>query len=690
MALKKFSFNMNIRLRIFSAIAGITITSILIILFVVSVIVGNGSRRDFIARTDAQINQMDDYIELLVSESKNNLQTVIVHPDINKMEGQLNSFKNLKGKIKPFSLQHSPVEQKIFDHIRLMQKGHDAYIEIYIGCRDSGFVTSQNYEMTGGYDPTARPWYADALAAKGKTVVAKAYLSTTGDNVTAVTKAIMDDKGKVLGAIGIDISLQTMTEIIKKLKIGETGYIMLAESDGTIIAFPEDPAFNFKNIKDLKVEELEKLTSQKEGHLEFTMKERNRYASFVSSDETGWKIVGIVDENEVMSSAHMVRVVIAVIGLISVAVGLVIAYIIAYKMSVPIRAIIDVVKVSSDGDFSCSIDQKYEKRTDELGELSRSFNDYINKMKNFITQLKNSIDQIAVSSEEMASTVGTFSSNVQGQSANAEEITATTEEMAAGMDNVANNASAQYMIMEELTGFINKLDELNRHTEEMIKQANSLTVDMRTQAGEGEASLLNMKSSMSNITESSLDMAGILKIINDISDQINLLSLNAAIEAARAGEAGRGFAVVADEISKLADQTAQSLKDIDSLITENNREIQAGQADVENSINLISTIINGIARIDESTRNIFGFMDEQVEASSMVSNRSVKVNEMSSEITKATGEEKIAMEEISKSINEINQLSQNNAAGAEEMASSAEELAGMANSLKEMSGFLKV
>ena len=106
------------------------------------------------------------------------------------------------------------------------------------------------------------------------------------------------------------------------------------------------------------------------------------------------------------------------------------------------------------------------------------------------------------------------------------------------------------------------------------RDTSSLTESISDQARTGSKSLEDMNESITKISASSGEVKNIIGIINDISDKINLLSLNAAIEAARAGEAGRGFAVVADEISKLADQTAQSIKGISDLIRENDSEIK--------------------------------------------------------------------------------------------------------------------
>ncbi|HQL81681.1 MAG TPA: methyl-accepting chemotaxis protein, partial [Spirochaetota bacterium] len=182
--------------------------------------------------------------------------------------------------------------------------------------------------------------------------------------------------------------------------------------------------------------------------------------------------------------------------------------------------------------------------------------------------------------------------------------------------------------MENLSGIIVIMNTLVEEALVMIDQISNNALS-------GEKSLAVMSESMGNIRKSSQEMTGVIQIINDISDKINLLSLNAAIEAARAGDAGRGFAVVADEISKLADQTTSSIKSIDSLIRTNEQEIINGNRNVSETVGKINSIISDIEKIVEKITVISNKMSEQTVANQTVNENAEKVKVRSEQITNA-------------------------------------------------------
>ncbi|HOD13939.1 MAG TPA: methyl-accepting chemotaxis protein [Spirochaetota bacterium] len=325
----------------------------------------------------------------------------------------------------------------------------------------------------------------------------------------------------------------------------------------------------------------------------------------------------------------------------------------------------------------------------EMHEMGIWFNLFMVKIAEVVGKTGNLSRELFTSSDELSRTIGEFSENANVQAASAEEIMATVESLVAGFDLIServtdHNISLKTMIhrVQELTSIIDAMGD-------KVSKTQINTDEFTDKAKHGEIMLKDMNQSMIKISASSTEMMEIIGIIDDISEQINLLALNASIEAARAGEAGRGFAVVADEVSKLADQTARSLKRIDSLIKVNNSEIKKGLSNVTETVGTIAAVIEGFNLISTMMKNVSDVMKVEIDTKHMVVDEMASVEKRSGSIQEVTDEQKIASDDIVSSIAMINKTTQEIAARAEELAANSENMRNEAEALNESIVFFK-
>ena len=357
-------------------------------------------------------------------------------------------------------------------------------------------------------------------------------------------------------------------------------------------------------------------------------------------------------------------------------------------ISYQVNNVSDSLSEIASGEGNLNVSLMVNSR-DEMGKLAQYFNKFLSKIRRVIQVINMMSNELATSSTMMAPVIQKFSESSITQAESTREISSTIKEVSTGMDQIAESAKYQYEIISSLSDRMNNLSNLIHEMEKKIIDTKSLAGNISSRAKAGEESIRSMNESMARINNSSNQMKNIISIISDISKQTNLLSLNASIEAARAGDAGRGFAVVADEIAKLAVLTSQSIKNIDGLIRSNTEEITQGYSNIQGTVSMIKQIIDGITSINEMMGKLAESMAYQLEINETVNQEAERVKNKSSEIKISTEDQKTAIASISKSVIQINDITQSIASGARDMADGFEKTVQISKSLKEQVEFFK-
>jgi methyl-accepting chemotaxis protein len=321
---------------------------------------------------------------------------------------------------------------------------------------------------------------------------------------------------------------------------------------------------------------------------------------------------------------------------------------------------------------------------DEFGELSRHFNSFVEKIREMVINIANVADTFASSALELASSSDHFSRNAIEQKNIVDSSVDQINSITVSSNEITNSSSGQYESTEKMRELISVLLVSMKEIEEQVSEFSEKTTETADIIRNDREVVSKTITGMQKMTDSSKKIRDIIVIINTISDQINLLSLNAAIEAARAGEHGKGFAVVADEISKLAEQTAGSTKEIEDLIIEMAAEVEVEEKLIVGTANSLRAIIDRIEELNKSIINIKNTITDQAGKFSDVTLKIEYLSHSLDQIRLDANNQHHSIEQLESTVHKIDETSQSVSSGAEEISATSEEMAGNAESLKEL------
>lgn len=343
----------------------------------------------------------------------------------------------------------------------------------------------------------------------------------------------------------------------------------------------------------------------------------------------------------------------------AVALSLFAAWFITRSIVAPLRETVDIAETVAKGDFSHRLTVT---RTDEIGALQSSMNRMTLNLQGLVSELKDGVIQVASAAEQLSTVTEQTSAGVQSQKVETDQIATAMQQMTATIHEVARNAGQAATSAQDASS---KAAQGDSAVDKAVEQIERLAEEMAS-----------AKSVMTSLRANADSIGGVLDVIQSVSEQTNLLALNAAIEAARAGEAGRGFAVVADEVRGLAQRTRASTDEINQLIAELNDSTDRMAAVLEQNVQLTDNSVDASRAVGQVLKQIAGSVRE--------------ILSMNEQIACAAEQQSAAGEQISRSVTNVRDISDQTATSSEETASSSFELARISVHLQEMASRFKV
>lgn len=535
-----------------------------------------------------------------------------------------------------------------------------------------------------GFDATTRGWYQDAKN-KNTTVFTAPYVDTaTGAMIFTVASPIYE-KGTFAGVFACDITLTSVMELVGSMKITENGYPVLIDSAGNFMIHGNEaynPSILDGNAVITSVSDVKGDYAKVVGGLgdSIYLGENNdwdgisKFFAFSKLSSADWSIGYVMPKSDINGALVGLAVTYIILFVVFFLLANIVVTAVMRNQMKPLKEISEVTKRIAAGELSATFDYESD---DEIGQLCRNFSDCTDTTRAYISDIADKLNRLAHGDFTVQITenyIGDYQpikesmtniilsmrktlNNIENASVQVNQGAAHVAESSAVLaQGVSGQTETLRKLSSDMTMIIERVHENDRNTTEARQLANNAKVKIEESSREMDRLL----GAMSEISQISAETAKIVKTIDDIAFQTNILALNASVEAARAGEAGKGFTVVADEVRMLASKSAEAANRTSELIQQTANAISEGAQLADSTAKSLSGAVADTVRVDENI------------------NRIAETSRMESEY----------MDNILGNINTISQIVDSTSDSAQSGAASSEELSGQATVLSDLiSGF---
>lgn len=550
---------------------------------------------------------------------------------------------------------------------------------------DGLFLADANGSFLKGTDskkqepnPKESMWYQEGMT-RVNMAVGSAHQNPDGTNVVSAS-GLLNDGLDTVRVIAADMTLDRISVIVNSFIEMHDAEAFLVDKDSSVILASRDSDLISRTLgadgQSAFYKDVEKKVSGKS--YDFCTLDGNMTV-FKEVNGTNWLLVSYVPTRVVLADLVGLRNLMIIFSIISILVLCVLIERVTHVVIRPVKEMTRVITSMASGDFTVSMKVK---GNDEIAVMGRSVEHFIASMKEMIRQMGHVSDRLEKQAGSSKNVSGEMNSAANIQSQSMTELNATVDQLSVSVNEIAQNATQLAGVVADTKEDSDKVEDKMRTTVEVSEKGKADMESVGNALHNIEISIHNLEEAVDKVGTASGEIVDIIKLIGDIAEETNLLSLNASIEAARAGEAGRGFAVVASQIGVLAKNSADSVAHITSLINEINglvddavKQGRSSASDIESSADLIHTAVDTFDQIFQNIQETSHLIEGVVEKINQVDQVATNVAAISEEQAASSDEILATSESMLQQAKSISKNSEQVEEEAGNLAESADQLA---------------
>lgn len=550
---------------------------------------------------------------------------------------------------------------------------------------DGLFLADANGSFLKGTDskkqepnPKESMWYQEGMT-RVNMAVGSAHQNPDGTNVVSAS-GLLNDGSDTMRVIAADMTLDRISVIVNSFIEMHDAEAFLVDKDSSVILASRDSDLISRTLgadgQSAFYKDVEKKVSGKS--YDFCTLDGNMTV-FKEVNGTNWLLVSYVPTRVVLADLAGLRNLMIIFSIISILVLCVLIERVTHVVIRPVKEMTRVITSMASGDFTVSMKVK---GNDEIAVMGRSVEHFIASMKEMIRQMGHVSDRLEKQAGSSKNVSGEMNSAANIQSQSMTELHATVDQLSVSVNEIAQNATQLAGVVADTKEDSDKVEDKMRTTVEVSEKGKADMESVGNALHNIEISIHNLEEAVDKVGTASGEIVDIIKLIGDIAEETNLLSLNASIEAARAGEAGRGFAVVASQIGVLAKNSADSVAHITSLINEINglvddavKQGRSSASDIESSADLIHTAVDTFDQIFQNIQETSHLIEGVVEKINQVDQVATNVAAISEEQAASSDEILATSESMLQQAKSISKNSEQVEEEAGNLAESADQLA---------------